>query len=125
MMCVHLVSLNFICSSMLVIKVLVSFNFGYAFDFIFHFLRVSFLLYANIVLVEYCILKYIIEFVWKRIPPIDHEFTPLCINIINTFVSLVFGVIEIVFSFELDMSTYEKLFGPISYRKEMNIRNTR
>ena len=125
MMCVHLVSLNFICSSMLVIKVLVSFNFGYAFDFIFHFLRVSFLLYANIVLVEYCILKYIIEFVWKRIPPIDHEFTPLCINIINTFVSLVFGVIEIVSSFELDMSTYEKLFGPISYRKEMNIRNTR
>ena len=125
MMCVHLVLLNFICSSMLVFKVLVSFNFGYAFDFIFHFLRVSFLLYANIVWVEYCILKYVIEFVWKRIPPIDHEFTPFYVNVTNTFLSLVLGVVEIVSSFELDMSEHEKLFGPISYRKEMNIKNTR
>ena len=110
---------------MLVLKVLLAFDFGYAFDFIFHFLRVSFLLYANLVLVEYCVLKYVIEFIWGRIPPIDHEFTPLYINVTNTFLSLIFGVVEIVLSFEMDMSEVEKLLGQVSYRKEMNIINTR
>ena len=70
-------------------------------------------------------MKYVIEFVWKRIPPIDHEFAPFYVNVTNTFLSLVLGVVEIVSSFELDMSEHEKLFGPISYRKEMNIKNTR
>ena len=121
----HLILLNVISSSMCLAYILVPWNIGYWFDFIFHYLRVSYSLYVFICFVEYIILKYSTEFIWKRVPPLNQEFTSICINILNSFMSLVFGIIEIVCSFEIDTLEYEKMIGPIAYRTKMTMQKSR
>ena len=121
----HGILVNVTCSSMLLAYVLVPWTIGYWFDFIFHYLRVSFTLYGAILFIEYLFLKYMTEFIWKRIPPLNHEFTSNCLNIINPIISLVFGMVEIICSFEIDTALYEKMTGPIAYRTKMKIPNSR
>ena len=82
---IHLVILNVISPSMRLAYVLIPWNIGYWFDFIFHYLRISYSLYIVIFFIEYIILKYFIEFIWKRVPPLDHVFTSTCLNILNSF----------------------------------------
>ena len=122
---IHLVLLNVISSSMRLAYVLVPWNIGIWFDFIFHYLRVSYSLYIVIFFIEYIMLKYSTEFIWKRVPPLDHVFTSTCLNILNSFMSLIFGIIEIICSFELDTSEFEKMTGPIAYRTKMRMQKTR
>ena len=105
--------------------VLIPWNIGYWFDFVFHYLRISYSLYIVIFFNEYLILKYYIEFIWKRVPPLDHDFTSTCLNILNSFMSLVFGIIEIICSFEIDTLEYEKMTGPIAYRSKMMMQKSR
>ena len=122
---IHLVILNVISPSMRLAYVLIPWNIGYWLDFIFHYLRISYSLYIVIFFNEYLILKYYIEFIWKRVPPLDHDFTSTCLNILNSFMSLVFGIIEIICSFEIDTLEYEKMTGPIAYRSKMMMQKSR
>ena len=122
---IHLVLLNVISPSMRLAYVLIPWNIGYWFDFIFHYLRISYSLYIVIFFIEYIILKYCTEFIWKRVPPLDHVFTSTCLNILNSFMCLVFGIIEIICSFEIDTLDYEKMIGPIAYRTKMTMQKSR
>ena len=44
--------------------------------------------FTAITTIETTILRYLTEFVWKRIPPIDHDFTSRNLIILNIILSL-------------------------------------
>ena len=76
-------------------------------------------------LLEYSILKYLIEFVWKRVPMIDHEFTVLWLNILNIIMGIIFTCIEVYLSIGLDTSEVDKIAGRSQLDKHMEIYNSR
>ena len=76
-------------------------------------------------LLEYSILKYLIEFVWKRVPMIDHEFTVMLLNILNIILGIIFSFIEVYLSIELDTTEVDKIAGRSQLDKHMEIYNSR
>ena len=44
--------------------------------------------FTAITTIETTILRYLTEFVWKRIPPIDHDFTSRILIVLNVILSL-------------------------------------
>ena len=63
-----IVVINIVPSSMLTWSAVTTWDFSYNFAYIAIFIRVFLATFAHLILVEYCILKYLIEFLWKRIP---------------------------------------------------------
>ena len=76
-------------------------------------------------LLEYSILKYLIEFVWKRVPMIDDEFTVMLLNILNIILGIIFSFIEVYLSIELDTTEIDKIAGRSQLDKHMEIYNSR
>ena len=79
----------------------------------------------HMLLLEYSIMKYLIEFVWKRVPMIDHEFTVMWLNILNVILGIIFSFIEVYLSIELDTSEVDKIAGRSQLDKHMEIYNSR
>ena len=76
-------------------------------------------------LLEYSILKYLIEFVWKRVPMIDQEFTVMWLNILNIILGIIFTCVEVFLSIGLDTSEVDKIAGRSQLDKHMEIYNSR
>ena len=36
------------------------------------------------------------EFIWKKIPPIQHDFTVICLITINTMISIIFTFVSVM-----------------------------
>ena len=36
------------------------------------------------------------EFIWKKIPPLQHDFTVICLITINTMISLIFTIVSVM-----------------------------
>ena len=55
-------------------------------------------------LVEYCLLKYWVEFVWKSVRPIDDQFIPIFLYLLNCMAGLLFTIWNIVLESATDYS---------------------
>ena len=85
-------------------------------------------LYANcfhLIFLEYCVLKYLIEFAWKRIPPLNHDFTVFWLYLSTIASSFLISVVEIALSIWMDTSVFEKMAGRDRYDKHAEIYNSR
>ena len=79
---------NFISVNMLVWSALTNMDFGIHISYLVPFSRqVCFLDYL-LSTIETIILRYFTEFVWKRIPPLDQNFTVLFLNIVNIMLAV-------------------------------------
>ena len=86
---------NVITSTALTLTVVTSLNLSENLAKFVLFFRMFFVIYGHSVIVEFCILKYLIEFIWRRIPPIHPEFTITFLILSNTVLSFVFTIVEL------------------------------
>ena len=86
---------NVITSTALTLTVVTSLNLSKNLAKFVLFFRMFFVIYGHSVIVEFCILKYLIEFIWRRIPPIHPEFTITFLILSNTVLSFVFTIVEL------------------------------
>ena len=70
-------------------------------------------------------MKYLIEFVWKRVPMIDQEFTVMWLIVLNFLLATIFTYIEIYLSVGLDIPEVHKIAGRSQLDKHMEIYNSR
>ena len=99
---------NIVPSSMLTWSAVTTWDFSYNFAYIAIFIRVFLATFAHLILVEYCILKYLIEFLWKRIPPLDQSFTTFCISLVNLSMSFAFAIVEVTGG---NLTEFNRLIG--------------
>ena len=92
---VFMIIANVITSTALTLTVVTSVNLSENLAKFVLFFRMFFVIYGHSVIVEFCILKYFIEFIWRRIPPLHPEFTITFLILSNTVISFVFTIIEL------------------------------
>ena len=98
---------------------------GHSLNMVAIMLRVSFSILLELTLIEFSILKYLTEFIWKRVPPIDHEFVPLFLQLTNFVLSCLLGFVEII---SMKVEVYEKIIEDFhfqKYNKNMAVANSR
>ena len=71
------------------------FPFSYNISLIPEFVRIACGCILHFTMFEVGIIKYLIEFHWKRIPPIDHEYFVLFLKLINVLLAIFAGIIEV------------------------------
>ena len=52
--------------------------------------------FSAMVVIESAVLRYYTEFIWKRVPPINPEFTSKFLIVLNTFLSILTAFITIM-----------------------------
>ena len=85
-----LIITNLIAVNMLTWSALTSWEFGFWISNLVPYSRqisISFIIFS---MIESIILRYFTEFVWKQIPPLDHDFTVNFLRCLN----LMFGIIS-------------------------------
>ena len=98
---------------------------GHTLNMVAIMLRVSFSILLQLTLIEFSILKYLTEFIWKRVPPIDHEFVPFFLQLTNLTLSCLLGFVEII---SMKVEVYEKIIEDFhfqKYNKNMAVANSR
>ena len=88
--------MNLVPTNMIVWSALTEYDFDESVAYIVPFIGKMTAEFAALVIIETAILRYLTEFVWKRIPPTDHEFTVNFLTIFNVCFSLSTSVIMIV-----------------------------
>ena len=94
---------------------LTDWDFGEAVSYIVPFLRQGTGIHLLLSVSQAMIIRYLTEFVWKRIPPLEHEFTTFFLTINN----LCFGfLLPIITCNSGTFKEVERLQGKSSYLKE-------
>ena len=78
---------------MLVWSALTDMDFGIRISYLVPFSRQVCFLVLLLSTIETIILRYFTEFVWKRIPPLDQNFTVLFLNILNIMLAVFMATI--------------------------------
>ena len=71
------------------------FPFSYNVSLIPEFVRIACGCILHFTMFEVGIIKYLIEFHWKRIPPIDHDYFVRFMKLTNVLLAMFAGIIEV------------------------------
>ena len=111
---------NVISSSMLAWASLTNWDFGNVISYIVPFLRQGTGIHLLLSVSQSMIIRYLTEFVWKRIPPLDHDFMTFFLTINN----LCFGfLLPIITCNSGTFKEVERLQGKSSYLKKKEVFN--
>ena len=105
---------NIISGSMIAWSALTNWDFGIFASYIVPFIRQLTSIHLLLSAIQAIILRYLTEYVWKRIPPLHNEFTTFFLTINN----LLFGLLlPIITCNSGSFSEVERLQGKSSYLK--------
>lgn len=91
-----LLVMNIISTNMIGWAACTSYDFNENLSYLVPFIRNQGAHFTALTAIEAAILRYLTEFVWKRVPPIDQDFTARCLIGINLMLSIITGTVAIM-----------------------------
>ena len=88
--------MNLIPTNMLSWSALTNCDFNETFAYIVPFMGKMCADFCAMVVIESAVLRYFTKFIWKRVPPINHEFTVIFLAVLNTFICITTAIITIM-----------------------------
>ena len=82
---------NLTCLNLLTISTLLDICYPFFIVYIYQLIRSMCRIFLFLLLIQTCIFRFWIEFVWKSIRSINDSFAIVCITVINTLLSFIFA----------------------------------
>ena len=82
---------NFTCFNLLTISALFDIHYPFFIAYIYQIIRIFSVIFCNLLIIQTCIIRFWIEFIWKSVRSINDSFVMVCITVINTFLSFIFA----------------------------------
>ena len=80
---------NLTCLNLLTISTLLDISYPFFIAYIYQLIKNQCRIFLFLLLIQTCIFRFWIEFVWKSIRSINDSFVMVCITVINTFLSFI------------------------------------
>ena len=88
--------MNLIPTNMETWSALTKWDFNEVPVYVVSFIRVMTANFCALVVIESSIIRYFAKIIWKRIPPINHEFIVIFLTILNIIISVTTGIISLM-----------------------------
>ena len=82
--CMIAIFRNLTCFNLLFISVLFDISYPFFLVYIYHLFRIFTLVFYVLLIFQICIMRFLIEFIWKSVRSINDSIVMPCITIINT-----------------------------------------
>ena len=82
---------NLTCFNLLTISALFDICYPFFIAYIYQLFRIFSFIFYFLLIIQTCIIRFWIEFIWKSIRSIKDSFVMVCITVINTFLSFIFA----------------------------------
>ena len=80
---------NLTCLNLLTISALFDIHYPFFIAYIYQLLKVFSIIFYFLLIIQTCIIRFWIEFIWKSVRSINDSFVMVCITVSNTFLSFI------------------------------------
>ena len=80
---------NLTCFNLLAISALFDIHYPFFIAYIYQLFRIFSIAFYFLLIIQTCIIRFLIEFIWKSVRSINDSFVMLCITVINTLLSFI------------------------------------
>ena len=80
---------NLTCFNLLTISALFDICYPFFIAYIYQLIRIFSIVFYVLLIIQTCIIRFLIEFIWKSVRSINDSIVMLCITVINTLLSFI------------------------------------
>ena len=80
---------NLTCVNLLSVSALFDICYPFFIAYIFQLIRIFSIVFYDLLIIQTCIIRFLVEFIWKSVRSINDSIVMLCITVINTLLSFI------------------------------------